>query len=222
MQSGLEPPARGVPIHSSTSRYCFPTRLTLSMPLATIQANACFRNRRGTQIRRSEHLRPRCAVLGGHAAFSAGETERHIVLCLSGVQRWPRETLPFFFPASQAAWDRSPLLMAMWTSPSSRPPSQWELWSPITAFLDSNSRDRSISSAYTTLSGRPAHPGALLWKVSHLILLEVEFWLIKVDVSIGGKELRLWSAITSVPWVHIARRGSEPDRLPRSNTYNQT
>ena len=46
-------------------------------------------------------------------------------------------------------------------------------------------------SAYTTLSGRPAHPGALLWKVSHLILLEVEFWLIKVDVSIGGKELRI-------------------------------
>ena len=73
--------------------------------------------------------------------------------------------------------------------------------------------------ACTTLSGRPAHPGALLWKVTHLILVEVEFWLIKVEVSIGGEELRNYdqqkllfpeyTLLASVP-----SRGSKPGHLP--------
>lgn len=126
-------------------------------------------------------------------------------LALSGIWGWPHKVTYPCLPTSQAVWDHLPLLMATWTSLSSRPPSQWELSSPITASLDSNSRGQSILNACTTLSGRPAHPGALLWKVTHLILVEVEFWLFKVEVSIRRwRAEKLLSAITFVPWVHIA------------------
>ena len=148
-------------------------------------------NKIGLGIRKSEHLRTSWAVLRSHTPFTVGDSERSIVLCLSGVPRYPHETLPFFSPASQADWDHSPLLMAMWTSLSSRPPSQWALWPPIKASLDSNLKGLRISSAYTALSGHPAYPGALLWKLTHLILLETELWLIKLDVLLGDKELRI-------------------------------
>lgn len=48
--------------------------------------------------------------------------------------------------------------------------------------------DLRILSAYTTLSGRPAHPGALLWKVTHLILSEVVFCIIKVRKKINRRK----------------------------------
>ena len=75
-------------------------------------------------------------------------------------------------------------------------------------------------SAYTTSSGRPAHPSAFLWKVTHIILLEVEFWMI-LSVSVRGEELR------SVVSNHLC--SLQTHRLPPSwagaqgtLAYNQT